>query len=208
MNNQDTKILIISFLDLNSLINMISVDKSTCNLLSQKICWDIIFKENNLPLCNMSYDDPSQWLVAFVKESKLKIYSNRLMDILEHPKREDFDNPYDFSDEAINKLRIDHRDLCFVNVLDVEEIDIREISKIYNIYVLDKLNPFLRARYLICDLLFSDNEYFVHLVYSFNSINGAYQYCVSRDSMKKILYNALSYGVIPNINYNKIKLIV
>lgn len=92
MDNQDTKMLIISALsnNINDLINIITIDKATYNLFSQKFIWDIIFVKNDLPLSDIIYDDLTQWLVLFKKELKLKIYANRLMDILEHPKLEDF----------------------------------------------------------------------------------------------------------------------
>ena len=97
--------------NINDLISIISIDKFTYNLFSHKFCWDIIFHKNDLPLSNIIYDDTNHWLVAFKKEVKLKIYTDRLMDILEHPKIRDFDELNNLDDDAYDENSIIHKQI-------------------------------------------------------------------------------------------------
>ena len=78
--------------DIKNLINISSVDK-----LSQKICsktdfWEPIFKEYGLQFSEIKYDNIQIWISTYEKERKSNIYTNRLMEILEHPKLEDFED--------------------------------------------------------------------------------------------------------------------
>ena len=156
----DILILIISELsnNINDLINVITINKSTYNLFSQKFCWDLIFVKHNLPISNIIYDDASQWLVAFKKEMKLKIYTNRLMDILENPRVEDYYGKLMlFGPEG---LSISCGDVSFVNVLNVEGINMKEISKICNKFLLDKLNKTIEeAKFTMCIIHIEGDKY-------------------------------------------------
>lgn len=49
------------------------------------------------------YNTPLAWISAYEKERKLKFYTDRLMEILENPKAEDFDYIYDF-DNLIDSI--------------------------------------------------------------------------------------------------------
>ena len=143
MDYQDTKFLIISELsnNINDLINAISTDKFTYNLFSQRSCWDIIFIKHNLPLSNITYDTTNQWLVDFKTEMNLKIYTDRLMDILEHPKIEDFDGIDNIDGLYVhNELSICYQDISFINILNVEGINMKEIYKVCNKCALNRLD--------------------------------------------------------------------
>jgi hypothetical protein len=218
MDHPDTKILIILELsnNINDLINIISIDKSTYNEFTQKFCWDLIFVKHDLPLSNIIYDDASQWLVLFKKETKLKIYTNRLMEILEHPKIEDFD---DFDDvdgiDEHNELAINYQDISFIHILNVEGINMREISKICNKCSLDKLNETIeKVGFTTCSMYIEKEKYVISIynpsLYHNNIRHDFYRYYITHDNMKKIFYNILSYGVIPfdQYNGNHVKLII
>jgi DNA-binding Xre family transcriptional regulator len=209
MNNQDTKILIISELSNNDLINAISIDKSTYRLFSQKLCWDIIFKKHNLPLSTIIYDDTSQWLVLFKKEIKLKIYTNRLMDILEHPKIEDFEAMDGIHGLYIhNELSIHHQDISFIHILNVEGINMKEINKICNKCAINRLDKMMveDVGFTTCSMYTEGEKYVISIynpsLYYDNIRHDFYRYYIERDNMKQIFYNILSHGVIPVDQYN------
>lgn len=204
MNDLDTKLLIISELsnNINDLINTISINKSTYNEFSQKSSWVIIFIKNELSLPNIVYDDTSQWLILFKKEIKLKIYTNRLMDILEHPKIEH------------NELITTYQDISFVHILNVEGINMKEIYKICNKCSLDILNKTIeKVGYPTCSMYIEKEKYIISIynpsLYRNNIKHDFYRYIIERDSMKQIFYNILSYGVIPFDQYtgDRVKLI-
>ena len=211
MDNQDIKILIISELsnNINDLINVITIDKSTYNIFSQKCNWGIIFVKNDIPLSNIIYDDTSKWLIAFKKEMKLKVHTNRLMDILENPKVEDcYGNLELFGPEG---LSINYEDISFVNVLNVEGINMKEISEICN-----KLNKTVEEEIKLfttcatCVMHIKDDEYIVSIHYNPWLHKNNIKYHIKRDNMKRIFYNILSHGIIPFDQYNghRIKLII
>jgi len=215
MNNQDTKVLIISELsnNINGLINIITIDKSTYRLFSQKSCWDIIFNKHNLPLSTIIYDDTCQWLVLFKKETKLKTYTNRLMDILEHPGVGDFRGIDEINEH--NELGINYEDFSFIDILNVEGINMEEISKICNNCSLDKLNETIEnARYTTCSMYIEKEKYVISIynpLLSRNEIRNDFsKYYIKHHSMKQIFYNILSHGVIPFIDYDgdQVKLII
>jgi hypothetical protein len=215
MIDQDIKILIIKEVsnDINNLINIITIDKSTYNLFSRKHYWDLIFTKHDLPLSNIVYDDVSQWLVVFKTEIKLKIYTDRLMNILENPKIEDFDKVYEL--DYYSGLVIYYQDISFIHVLDVEGINMKIISTICNKCRLNKLDKTIEeVGFATCLMKFEDEKYFISVynpsLYVNKVKSDLYENYITRNNMKQILYNILSYGVIPIDEYigNPVKLII
>jgi hypothetical protein len=213
MDNQDTKILIISELshNIDDLINIITVDKSTYNLFSRNSVWSIIFLKHDLPLFDINYDDPSEWLVLFKKELKLKIYTNRLMDILEHTKHEDFKQMDGIHGLYIdNELSICYKDISFIHILNVEGINMKEIYKISNKCILNKLDKIIEedVGFTTCSMYIEKEKYVISIDSPSLYHDNINKYYINRDNMKKIFYNILSYGVIPVNQFtgNKVQL--
>ena len=198
--------------DINDLINIIAINKSTYNIFSQKFCWDLIFIKHNLPLSNMIYDGTSQWLVAFKKEINLKVYTNRLMEIFES-KTEYLDGLYEFN--LPYGLSIYYKDISFIYVLNIEGINMKEVSKICNKCSLNRLDKTSKDIGLTpCLMYIDDNKYIIKIYNPWLSKNNikrdSYKYYIKRDNMKQIFYNILSHGVIPvdQYNGNRVKLII
>ena len=191
--------------EVKELINVCSVDK-----LSQKICsnadfWEPIFEEHNLPFSTIRYNNAQVWISTFEKERKLKMYTDRLMEILENPKLNDFKDVNlddDFDDIG---LYFYINQCPWLEVFNVEGIDYNQLLLIVNSYIIHTFNKEL---YEIphAVILFINNNYILRIISDSGVINNIN---ISRETVKTIFYRVLSYGVIPldNYNSNPVKLI-
>jgi hypothetical protein len=176
--------------EVKELTNICSIDK-----LAQKICskadfWEPIFEEHDLPFSNEKYDNVQVWISTFEKERKLKIYTDRLMEILEYPKLEDFVNIMDLDDIYLY-IKIDQ---CpFLEVFNIEEIDYNKLLLIVNSYIINKFSE--EGVDLIPAAVFSiiDDKYELHISTNLSD----YIINIKRETLRTIFYRILSYGVIP-----------
>ena len=190
--------------EVRELINVCSVDK-----LSQKICskadfWKPIFEEHDLPFSTIRYDNAQVWISTFEKERKLKIYTDRLMEILEHPKIDDFKG-IDIDDDIGNiGLYVDIDQCPWLEVFNIPEINYDELSLIVNSYIIDRLNG-KKFDYLhSATIIIIDNNYEL----SIDADRPSIIFNIPRETVKTLFYKILSYGVIPfdTITSNKVKL--
>ena len=199
--------------EVRELINVCSVDK-----LSQRICsnadfWEPIFEEHNLPFSTIRYDNAQVWISTFEKERKLKIYTDRLMEILEHPKFDDFED-FDFD---LNPTSVDPGDIglfvyidqCpFLEVFNIEEINYNELLLIVNSYIIHKFSE--KELDMIPNAVINYFDGVYDLIIYPDAISGnEISFDISRETVKTIFYRILSYGAIPldTMNSNRVKLV-
>jgi hypothetical protein len=194
--------------DIKELTNTCSVDKLAQKLCSNVDFWEPIFKEHNLPFPNIKYDNVQVWISTFEKERKLKIYTDRLMEILENPKLEDFQY-IDLDDELIGIGLYVNIDQCpFLEVFNIEEIDYNQLLLIVNSYIIRK---FSRGEEVdqkpTVSINIVDNSYVLEI--TSDILNNIFVN-ISDESARKILYRILSYGVIPfdSVNGYTVKMII
>ena len=191
--------------EVKELTNICSVDK-----LAQKICskadfWKPIFEEHDLPFPNIKSDNVQVWVSTFEKERKLKIYTDRLMEILEYPKLEDF-NDMD-PDDGIGDIGLFvYIDQCpWLEVFNIEEVDYNQLLLIVNFYIIRKFSKEGLDGGPDATILFIDNGYALRIISDIEDI----YVDISRETAKKIFYRILSYGTIPRDTFttNPVKLI-
>ena len=137
------------------------------------------------------------------------------MDILEHPKIEDFEVMDGIHGLYIhNELSIYYQDISFIHILNVEGINMKEIYKICNKCSLNKLDKMIEEVGFTTCSMYTEGEKYIISIYNPSLYHDFlrhdfYKYYIKRDSMKQIFYNILSYGVIPfdQYNGNQVKLI-
>jgi hypothetical protein len=219
MDNSDIRQNILLFInDIETLSHLCSVDKLFYGILSNKVFWNLKINNDNLPnisdrfngACsikqksNMAFTRPTSWFTYYNKEKQLQIYTDRLMEILEHPKTEDFKDVVDV-DEDDFYLVIHMSDIYLPMILDVEGINLEEIMALSDKHVTCQLNDELRKRSMgACNFWIDDNQVYivdVNYYYFSNFIN--YRYHINRDNIRKIFYKMLSYGVIPRDGSNE-----
>lgn len=190
--------------EVKELTNICSVDK-----LAQKICsnanfWEPIFEEHDLPFINKKYDNAQIWISTFEKERKLKFYTDRLMEILENPKLEDFENIFDI--EGIGLFV--YIDQCpWLEVFNIKEVDYNQLLLIVNSYIIHKFSK--KGLDLIpnASIFFIDNSYKLEIIPDIGKILSI---DISRQSAKTIFYRILSHGEIPldTANSDRVKMIL
>jgi len=182
--------------EVKDLTNICSIDK-----LAQKICskadfWEPIFEEHELPIPNIKYDNVQVWISTFEKERKLKIYTDRLMEILEHPKVEDFQY-MDLDDDLIGIGLYVNIDQCpFLEVFNIKEVDHNQLSLIVNSYIIRKFSKGGLDMTHNASITIVDNDYILWITSHINDFDDIY-ITISRESARIIFYRILSYGVIP-----------
>lgn len=195
--------------EVKELTNICSVDK-----LAQKICskadfWEPIFEEHDLPFTNIKYDNVQVWISTFEKERKLKIYTDRLMEILEYPKIEDF-KYMDLDDELIGIGLYINIDQCpWLEVFNIPEIDYNQLLLIVNSYIIHKFSKKEIESTPNASITIIDDNYLLTII-SDTKINNIDYIDISRESARTIFYRILSYGVIPFDTQNgyTVKLII
>jgi hypothetical protein len=207
MDNTDIRQNILLFIDdIEIFSRLCTVDKLFYEILSNKLFWDLKYNNNNLPISKILYDNPIQWFASYQKERQLKIYTNRLMEILEHPKFEDFRNVSEiYEDDFWLCSNLD--DVYLPNVLNIDGANytfMNELITIYNLHAIARLNK--RSSHGRCDFYFENGEYCIKLCYYGNYLYKNTIYYVqdiSRNDMCNIFYNMLSCGIVPRDGYNE-----
>jgi len=178
--------------EIKELTNICSVDK-----LAQKICskadfWEPIFEEHDLPFINVKYDNVQVWISTFEKERKLKIYTDRLMEILENPKVEDFENLH-FYEELVGIGLYIYIDQCpWLEVFKIKEIDYNQLLLIVNLYIIRKFSRIGLELKPNASISIVDNDYILTIV-----ADSIIYFTISEETARTIFYRILSYGVIP-----------
>jgi len=185
-----------------------SVDKLAQKICSQDHFWKPIFEEYKLPFPNTKYDNVQVWISTFEKERKLKIYTDRLIEILEHPKLEDFNDDIINFDEDISNIGL----LVYINqcpwleVFNIEEINYNQLLLIVNSYIINKFSEEGLDDPPSATIFFVNDGYVLRIISYIDII----YIDISRETAKTIFYRILSYGVIPLDTYtmNPVKLIL
>jgi hypothetical protein len=204
MNNPDIRQNILLFInDIKTLSQLCSVDKLFYEILSNKTFWDLKYNNDNLHKSKMEFTKPKSWFTYYYKEKQLQISTNRLMEILEYPKIEDFRNIVDINLDDFY-LVIHMSDVYLPMILDVEGTNFEKIIVLSDKHVTRQLNRELKNRGVgVCNFWIDDNQTCivdVNYYYLSNFIN--YRYHINKDNMYKIFYNMLFYGVVPRDGYN------
>lgn len=182
--------------EVKELTNICSVDK-----LAQKICsnadfWEPIFEEHNLPFPNIKNGNVQVWISTFEKERKLKMYTDRLMEILENPKLEDFQY-IDLDDDLIGIGLYVNIDQCpWLEIFNIDEFDYNQLLLIVNSYIIHKFSKIGLELIPNASIAIVDDDYILTIVSDAISDSIIY-FKISEESARKILYRILSYGVIP-----------
>lgn len=193
--------------DVKELTNICSIDK-----LAQKICsnadfWEPIFEEHNLPFPNIKNGNVQVWISTFEKERKLKFYTDRLIEILENPKVEDFQY-FDLDDDLIGIGLYVNIDQCpFLEVFNIKEVDYNQLLLIVNSYIINKFNKVNIIPNASITIL--DNDYTLLITLYKENLDDIH-ITISEESARTILYRILSYGVIPfdTVNGYTVKMII
>lgn len=209
MNEHDIRRQILLKIDkeVKELTNMCSVDK-----LAQKICSNadyqfLIFEEHELAFPNIKNGNVQVWISTFEKERKLKNYTDRLMEILENPKLEDFQY-IDLDDDLISIGLYVNIDQCpFLEIFNIKEVDYNQLLLIVNSYIINKFNKVNIIPNASITVL--DNDYTLWITLDKENLDDIH-ITISEESARKILYRILSYGVIPfePLNGYTVKMII
>lgn len=211
MDKRDVHHKILS--NINTDIKNLSTSCST-DSLSRKVCseashWQPIFADYGLPFPKIHYTTPADWIIEFETQRKLKFYTDRLMDILEHPKLEDFKNVEEFFVADPISLLVYQNDVSFPAVFNVKGVDLIEVTTTFNKAILNLLDDKLdRYGSTAAYLKIHDGEYIIQIIYYSSLGRNIFEYSIDRDSMKKVMYNILSNGSVPRDSYfeHKVKL--
>jgi hypothetical protein len=203
MENEDIRKSISLKIDkeVTELTNICSVDK-----LAQKICsnadfWEPIFEEHNLPFINKKYNNVQVWISTFEKEKKLKLYTDRLIEILEYPKVEDF-KYMDLDDDLIGIGLYVNIDQCpWLEVFNIPEVDYNQLLLIVNSYIINKFSKKEIELTPNASITIIDDNYLLTII-SDTKINNIDYIDISIESVRTIFYRILSYGVIPFDTFN------
>jgi hypothetical protein len=191
---------------MKNLLNSCSIDKLSRTICSNISYWKPKFEEYNLPI-NKIHNTPLAWIAQYEKERKLRFYTDRLMEILENPKTEDFqDIDVNNIDEKIG-LIIYTSDAPFMEIFNIPEINQDDLSLMVDTYILDKFREKGLEERTFARMIILDDNYTI----SINSVPtlDEIEVVVTRDTIKHIFYKILSFGVIPrdDINAEKINII-
>lgn len=201
MDNSDIRreILLNIDNDIKNLLNSCSIDKLSRALCSNISFWKPKFDDFNLPIKRI-HNNPLSWIAQYEKERKLRFYTDRLMQILENPKNEDFlDIDMDYIDEPIG-LTIYVDDAPFMQIFNIPEINQDDLALIVDTFILDKFRKKGIEEHTFARMIILDGNYTINIlgVPTLDEI----EVVVSRDTMKSILYKILSFGVIPGDEIN------
>jgi hypothetical protein len=208
MDNKDirSQILLNIDNDIKNLLNTCSIDKLSRTICSNLSYWKPKFEEFNLPI-NRICNNPLAWIAQFEKERKLKFYTDRLIEILENPKDEDFQS-IDVNDvwDPIGLIVYTY-DVPFMEIFNIPEINQDDLSLMVDTYILDKFRKKGLEEHTFARMIILDDVYMIEIVAvpTLDEITVT----VTRDTMKQILYKILSFGFIPldDINNEKINII-
>jgi len=210
MNNSDirSQILLNIDNDIKNLLNSCSIDKLSRTICSNLSYWKPKFEEFNLPI-NRICNNPLAWIAQYEKERKLRFYTDRLMEILENPKNEDFQS-IDVNDIANLDdigLLIFSYDAPFLEIFNIPEINQDDLSLTVDTYILDKFRKEGLEEHTFASMFIINNKYkiTINTVPTLDTI----EVVVSRDTMKNIFYKILSFGVIPldDINPERVNIV-
>jgi hypothetical protein len=141
---------------------------------------------------NRIHNNTLAWIAQYEKERKLKFYTDRLMEILENPKTEDFESiDVDNIDDSIG-LVIFSYDAPFMEIFNIPEINQDELSLMVDTYILDKFREKGLDEHTFASMFIVNNKYkiTINAVPTLDVIDVV----VSRDTMKNIFYKILSFG--------------
>jgi hypothetical protein len=166
--------------------NVAQIDQLSNDILSTRHFWSVVFKNNNINLPKLNYKKAEYWCIEYEKEIKLHNQVALRMICIDE---------LDYSDDEA-RFKFDLQTFNLPDVLNVEGVDLEKITLLYNQYHIKKhYTPEVK---LMCSLFCyyddnDDNEYYLSID-DINYIN-KYYVKINRQSIKQILYNALSIGV-------------
>jgi hypothetical protein len=211
MDNSDIRQnILLSVDDTKILSKLCLVDKLFYQILSNKTFWNLKCDKNNLPdissrlnMQEVAYLLPKSWFIYYKKETRLLMCTNRVMEILEHPKIEDFNN-VDYIDEDAFWLTIYMNDIYLPLILDVEGINLEEITALSDKHVIcSSYNEVSDQSSGNCNFSIDDDKrYVIDVNYYYYNHHECVRYYLERENMRKVFYNMLSFGVIPRDDYN------
>lgn len=209
MDNPDARKSILNNIDqdLAKLFKSCAINSSTTIACSRGSYWKPIFEKYDLPFPIINYDEADEWLLEFGKQRKLKFSTDRLMNILEHPKIDDFEN-VDADDLNLVGINIETTDVSFLNVFNVKGINFPRIATIYNKDISDILSGKMKnenGRFegaAVARMKFENGQYLLEINYNQSIMHNGYEYIIDRNAMKQIFYNILSFGVVPRDDIN------
>ena len=189
--------------DIKSLSRSCSIDKSFYQLCSTRSYLDIIFKQNNLNMPQITYTTPNGWIKEFEKEKKLQVYINKLLNVVKNPQQEDFYKLHNVID--LGTLHVSSEYFPFTNLFDIINDEI--LRMYWNDYVLDKnIRVDILGNYPVdvgppqIIITYANNEMYKVMFQFYDPVAiQSYEviHLVSRNLMKLIFHRILSAGVIP-----------
>lgn len=180
-----TKILL-SLPNTGEILNYCTVNKQAKEICSEAYFWKLLFDEHDLPFPTMRYNDPYAWVLAFKKEKVIKDNIQHFMSHIEHKNL--------MQDAYINYLTLDaYTNYAFFDILNVDGVDLKDLSTIENSFVLGKLTDSYHPSDCKATLSYDGKYYVVEIDYRPHH-DMEYLYFISQESMEQILYNDLSRG--------------
>lgn len=192
--------------DIRSYTQSCSVDKRARQICTTKTYWDKIFIQHGLPLSKVIYDTPKGWIKAFEKERTLQGYIDIILNAMHNPDISHFHGE-NYDDVDIGMIFIPVAHFNVEQLYDLPNINIQELSELWNKYILFKLQNNDDSPQII--LSYNLNKYDVRFDFDFNDRSFRYYYEASINTIRIILYRVLSSGLIPyNLYNNNIKLFI
>jgi hypothetical protein len=205
MDNLDIRQNILLFINDNKLLSQLClVDKLFYKILSNKTFWNLKFERPVFDIGKISYDKPIQWIILYEREKQFIIYTDRLMEILEHPTLDDFVDVGGYIDDP-SILIVFPNEIDLPKIFNVEDINLNEITEFHNKCLLDSIYKLTRScGHGYCNIYIEKEKYIVRTQYQKNLNNDdliTNIYNISKNSMRKIFYNMLLCGTLPRDNY-------
>lgn len=185
--------------DTKQLLAACSTDRLSRNICSDPRYWYRKFEEYQLPIPTIRYSNPNGWIFELETQRLIQLYVNNLLS----------------DDSDLYKeggLIIYANTVPLVEVLNVQGVNIEEVSLIHNRNLLDKFTANITGLERTAGLTFAalyydePDSYIVDISYQpFQSLTAGatgHIYYVTLESMRQILYNSLSRGFIPQEGMN------
>lgn len=185
-----------------TLHNASCIDKMANNIMSSFLYWKQMYEQYNYKLPKLKYCKARRWIVDFEKEAVIQIYVHILFNYI---------NMYDVYDYHANlyDIQFDATNVSFIDVLDVEEVNMYIVTKYQNKCQIDVMEENQDDdNFLICTIGLYKEGYLLMLICPNDRI---YEYTISENSLKQIIYNLISRNVTisdfsgHDIDLNKIR---
>ena len=171
---EDIKMIIYSYVDIETLKSLCVVDKESLKICSSKYFWDIYFYNNNLVISIKKYYKCSDWFNEFIKVHYAVNYSLYIIDNVKYPSFYIFNINCNIKHLMINNDYHDRTVIHFVN-------------NMYNGFLKGGFSLSFKNIWSIYYMYYEDLEHEILIDYI--------KILLSKTNFSKYLYNLLYNGI-------------